>query len=435
MADNREENTQVSVETATDGKGAARHNFTPEEKKAYAEKKQAELEQVSKQLEEGVKQFFNSDSYKEYLAVMGKFRHYSFNNTMLIAMQFPEARLVAGYNDWKNKFHRYVRKGEKGIRVIAPVTTTKEVMADKMDPSTGKLVRDAEGNPVKEKKTVTFHNFKMTSVFDVSQTEGEPLPALGTHQISGTVEDYDRFMKAIRELSPVPITFGSIPGDDVNGYFDPENHKIVVKEDMSEMQTMKTLIHEVAHALLHSREQMAKDGVQKDRETKEVEAESVAYTVCRMFGLDTSAYSFPYIASWSSGKDMKELKASMDTIRRTAGTMIESIDAALEGHERAQRQQPEPEPELFGEDDPFMKPDLGISDRSNPFLKPEDYPLPFADAGEDVPSCGDQEKGSVLGELHSAMAEVSDGQTQSQHEQSHSRKKQTPHRKGDAQCL
>ena len=293
---------------------------------------------------------------------------------------------LCGFWSFAINYHRYVKKGEKGIRVIAPVTTKKEVETDKMDPSTGQPVRDADGNPVKEKKTVIYRNFKMTSVFDVSQTEGEPLPALGVHQLEGHVTDYDRFMDAMEELSPVPISFGQVRGEEVKGFYDAAEKKIVIRQGMSELQTMKTLIHEVAHSLLHSREQMETDGVQKDRQTKEVEAESVAYTVCQMFGLDTSEYSFPYIASWSSGKDMKELKASMDTIRRTAGTMIESIDVALEGHEKEHAAEPEIAEQ---DDDPFMTAE-------------EDEPLPFAEAGEATPSYSAQDKSSVLEELDEA---------------------------------
>lgn len=284
------------------------------------------LNAIMKKLEDGVKDLFTSDHYQNYLRTMGQFHHYSFNNTLLIALQKPDATLVAGYGAWQNKFHRQVRKGERGITVIAPVPVkvreeeTQNPTPD--DPTSGK------GKTEDEKEKIHMY-FRPVTVFDISQTEGEPLPSIGVEELTGNAEGYQSFMTAMNALSPVSIRFDQIEGG-AKGYYHTAHKEIVIKRDMSESQTMKTCVHEVSHAILHDRDHMKAEGMQKDSRTKEVEAESVAFAVCAHFMLDTSDYSFPYIAGWSSSVDMKELKASMDTIRKTAGEIIESVEAELE---------------------------------------------------------------------------------------------------------
>ena len=262
---------------------------------------------------------------------MSKFHNYSFNNTLLIAMQKPEATLVAGYKAWQKNFERHVNKGEKAIRILAPAPYKIKEERDKMDPVTGEMMFDENGMPQKEQVEVTIPAFRAVSVFDVSQTDGKPIPELEAQELLSTVEGYEDFVQALMNVAPVPIGFEDIPGDS-KGYFHTEEKRIAVQENMSESQTLKTMVHEVAHSMLHNKEINRDDLMEapaKDRNTKEVEAESVAYTVCQHFGIDTSDYSFGYIAGWSSGKDMKELKSSLDTIRKTASELITGIEGAL----------------------------------------------------------------------------------------------------------
>ena len=283
-------------------------------------------------LEEGLKELFESEKYKTYLSTMSKFHNYSFNNTLLIAMQKPEATLVAGYKAWQKNFERHVNKGEKAIRILAPAPYKIKEERDKLDPVTGEMMFDENGMPQKEQVEVTIPAFRAVSVFDVSQTDGKPIPELEAQELLSTVEGYEDFVQALMNVAPVPIGFEDIPGDS-KGYFHTEEKRIAVQENMSESQTLKTMVHEVAHSMLHNKEINRDDLMEvpaKDRNTKEVEAESVAYTVCQHFGIDTSDYSFGYIAGWSSGKDMKELKSSLDTIRKTASELITGIEGALQ---------------------------------------------------------------------------------------------------------
>jgi antirestriction protein ArdC len=283
--------------------------------------KQERINQITKQLEQGIKDLFTSENYKKYLHTMGKFRRYSFNNTVLIALQKPEATLVAGYVAWQKNFHRQVKKGEKGITIFAPVRVKEKKKQIGQD---GKPVVDENGKEqYEETGQVTLH-YTTAKVFDVSQTEGEPLPSVGVDELYGRVPDYDHFMDAMMQISPVPVLFDEISGG-AKGYYSPKEKKICIQNGMSEMQMMKTCVHEMTHAKLHDIDKMKKEGVKYSRETEEVEAESVAYVVCEYFGLDTSEYSFPYIAGWSSSQEMKELKASMDRIRMTADGMIGDI--------------------------------------------------------------------------------------------------------------
>ena len=286
-----------------------------------------DMNSIMQSLESGVEELFTSNRYQEFLKTMAKFHNYSFNNTMLIAMQRPDATLVTSYKNWQS-MGRQVMKGEKGITIIAPAPykkmKEKEVLDENQRPIMG-----TDGKPKTEKVEVTVPHFKAVTVFDIAQTSGEPIQTLAPELLTAAVQDFDSFMQAIQKISPVPIRFDEIDGS-ANGYYHNADKEIVIKKGLSESQTLKTAIHETAHAKLHDREIMESLGVEKDRLTKEVEAESVAYCVCSSFGLDTSDYSFPYIAGWSSSREMKEMKASMDVIRKTAGEMIDQLTEELE---------------------------------------------------------------------------------------------------------
>ena len=287
------------------------------------------VQELTDKLERGLTELFNSDSYKNYLSTMSKFHNYSFNNTLLIAMQKPEASLVAGYKAWQKNFDRHVNKGEKAIRILAPAPYKIKEERDRIDPVTQEIMLDRDGNPQKEEVEITIPAFRAVSVFDVSQTDGKPIPELEAKELLFDVEGYQEIIYAVEAVSPVPIEMEEIAGES-KGYFDREARRIAVQENMSESQTLKTMIHEVAHSMLHNKEVEQDEQARKDRNTKEVEAESIAYTVCQHFGVDTSEYSFGYIAGWSSGRDTKELKSSMDTIRRTASELITGIEEQLE---------------------------------------------------------------------------------------------------------
>lgn len=295
----------------------------------YMSEKQ-KVKEITDKLEAGLKELFESEKYKSYLSTMSKFHNYSFNNTLLIAMQKPEATLVAGYQAWQKNFERHVNKGEKAIRILAPAPYKIKEERDKLDPVTGEMMFDENGMPQKEETEVTIPAFRAVSVFDVSQTDGKPIPELEVNELLSTVEGYEDFVQALMNISPVPIAFEDIPGDS-KWYFSTAEKRIAVQENMSESQTLKTMVHEVAHSRLHDKEvNQSMDIPVKDRNTKEVEAESVAFTVCQHFGIDTSDYSFGYIAGWSSGRNMKELKSSLDTIRKTASELITGIEGAMQ---------------------------------------------------------------------------------------------------------
>ena len=286
-----------------------------------------DMDSIMQSLESGVEELFTSNRYQEFLKTMAKFHNYSFNNTMLIAMQRPDATLVTSYKNWQS-MGRQVMKGEKGITIIAPTPykkmKEKEVLDENQRPIMG-----TDGKPKTEQVEVTVPHFKAVTVFDIAQTSGEPIQTLAPELLTAAVQDFDSFMQAIQKISPVPIRFDEIDGN-ANGYYHNADKEIVIKKGLSESQTLKTAIHETVHAKLHDKEIMESLGVEKDRLTKEVEAESVAYCVCSSFGLDTSDYSFPYIAGWSSSREMKEMKASMDVIRKTAGEMIDQLTEELE---------------------------------------------------------------------------------------------------------
>ena len=299
------------------------------------------MKEITDKLETGIMDLFESDRFQAYLDTMARFHNYSFNNTILIAMQ--GGQLVAGYNKWRDEFHRNVKKGEKGIKIFAPAPYKVKKEVPKLDEQ-GQPVKDKDGNTVTEQKEIQVPAFKIVSVFDVSQTEGEPLPSLGVEELAGDVERYQDFFKALEQTSPVPMAFEDIPGGS-HGYYHLTEKRIAIQENMSELQTLKTAIHEIAHAKLHAIDPEAPAAEQQNRpdsRTREVQAESVAYTVCQHYGLDTSDYSFGYVAGWSSGKDLKELKASLETIRATAHELITTIDghlAELQQQRQAQQEQ------------------------------------------------------------------------------------------------
>ena len=300
-----------------------------------AEKREEQMKEITERLEQGVQELFTSEQYKKYLKTMSQFHNYSFNNTLLIAMQKPDATLVAGYGAWQKNFNRQVKRGEKGIKIIAPVMVRKKEELEKFDSETNEPILRPDGQPETEEVEHIITRFRVATVFDISQTEGEPLPELDTPELIGSVENFEIFMRAIKRVSPAPIRYAEIEGN-TKGYYDNGDKEIVIQEGMSESQTMETGIHEVTHAICHDRELMEEAGEKKNQMTKEVEAESVAYTVCSYFGLDTSDYSFPYIAGWSSDMEMNELHSSMDFIRKTAGSFI---DRMLENIQELQKEQ------------------------------------------------------------------------------------------------
>lgn len=271
------------------------------------------IKEITEQLEAGVAAVFESDAYKAYLKCMSKFHNYSLNNTLLIALQRPDAQLCASYSSWQRNHGRQVRKGEKGIKIIAPCRYKVEVDE-----------KDDDGN----QKVIERLGFKVVTTFDIAQTDGPDLPTIGVNELTGDVGDYRKLFNALTEICPVPIYAEDIQNG-AKGYYSDADKKIVIKSDMSQLQTIKTLIHEIAHEKLHAKDHLDKE-YPVDRRTKEVEAESIAYTICQHYGLDSSDYSFSYVAGWSSGKDVKELKASLERIRSAADEMITDIDKSLE---------------------------------------------------------------------------------------------------------
>ena len=350
-----------------------------------SEKPAEKLKEITDRLEQGITELFDSERYKEYLRVMSKFHNYSFNNTLLIAMQKPDASLVAGFSSWKNNFGRNVMKGQKGIKIIAPSPYKVKQEMKKIDPHTQQPIIGKDGKPVTEEKEITIPAYKVVSVFDVSQTEGKELPDIAVDELTGDVERYKDFFAALEKTSPVPIGFEKIEGG-AHGYYHLEDKRIAINEGMSELQTLKTAIHEIAHAKLHDIDLNAPKEEQPprvDRRTREVEAESVAYTVCQHYGLDTSDYSFGYVAGWSSGRELSELKSSLETIRSAAAEIINSIDANIAELQKAQdkeqaagQEQPDkeentapqqPEPESTAQYKAAFTPETIYKVRRNPY--------------------------------------------------------------------
>ena len=346
-----------------------------------ADKPAEKLKEITDRLEQGITELFDSERYKEYLQVMSKFHNYSFNNTLLIAMQKPDASLIAGFNAWKNNFGRNVMRGEKGIRILAPSPYKIRQEVEKKDPQTGKTVIGKDGKPVTETKEIQIPAYKVVAVFDVSQTEGRELPSISANELTGDVEQYEDFFAALEKTSPVPMGFEKIEGT-AHGYYHLEEKRIAIDEGMSQLQNLKTAIHEIAHAKLHDIDLNAPEQPDRpDRRTREVQAESIAYTVCQHYGLDTSDYSFGYVAGWSSGRELAELKSSLETIRATAAEIINSIDghfAELQKEReaaKAQEAEKEPTPDLAAE------PTVTILWSESPQLREGDtFPLSRANA-------------------------------------------------------
>ena len=295
-----------------------------ESEKEYYEMKKAELKEITDRLEQGVADIFSSDRYKEMLNMIAKFPEYSANNSLLILLQKPEAQLCQSYTGWKN-MERYVKKGEKGIKILAPTPYTVQKEVPKLDMN-GKQIVDKDGEPVMETKEFKVTGFKVVNTFDISQTEGKELPSIGVDELTGDVHNYGELIQVLVDICPVPIAFEQIQGG-AKGYYHQVEERIAIQEGMSEVQTVKTALHEMAHQKLHAHQE--KDQKQT-RNSKEVEAESVAYTVCQHYGIDTSDYSFSYVVGWSKGKETPELKASLETIRRTAAEIIHAIDAKMQ---------------------------------------------------------------------------------------------------------
>ncbi len=281
------------------------------------------LAELTDKLQAGIQDLYSSGRYAEYLAAMSKFHHYSFGNAMLILLQCPHASRVAGYTTWRKEFGRNVKRHEKGISILAPCPSRKYVWQEVKDPKTGKTQYNRDGTPKMETKVVTVTRFKIATVFDVSQTEGKELPTLGVVRLTGEVQNYQKFFDALVSLSPVPVHVEPVPRE-ANGYFSHTEQRIVLRPGLSQIQSLKTLVHEIAHAKLHA---PVEGQEPKDRHEKEVEAESIAYVVCQHFGIDTSEYSFGYVAGWSKGKELAELKDSLDLIHSTAGEIISALDA------------------------------------------------------------------------------------------------------------
>ena len=291
------------------------------------------MREIVDSIENGIKELFESDKYRQYLSTMSRFHRYSVNNTMLIYMQRPDATHVAGFNKWRDQFGRNVLKGEKGIRIIAPTPYKKKVEEIKTDPETNAPILDADGKAIIEEKEIRIPMFKVVSVFDVSQTAGKPLPQLAA-DLSGNVQQHEVFMEALRRASPVPMEIKPVARD-TDGFFSIKAQSITIRAGMSEVQTVCAAVHEIAHAKLHDYEHMtelADDGEtilvpgEKSRNTEEVEAESISYAVCQYYGIETGENSFGYIATWSKGKELKELRASLETINKTASELITDID-------------------------------------------------------------------------------------------------------------
>ena len=288
------------------------------------------IKELTDRLEQGVKDLFESDRYAAYLSAMSKFHSYSANNLLLILLQCPHATQVAGYNTWKNDFGRNVRKNERGIKIFAPCPYKTFVEQDKLDPNTKRPILDSGGAPVREIVLVKRQSFRLVTVFDVSQTEGKELPRLGVEELSGAVEHYQVLAEALEHASPVPIHYEPPANPNAKGCYSHLERRVYVRPGMSEAQTFKTMLHEVSHAKLHALP--VENGVvtglpEQDRRTREIEAESVAYVVCQHFGVDTSDYSFGYVAGWSRGRELEELKQSLERVHSTAAELIDSIES------------------------------------------------------------------------------------------------------------
>lgn len=321
------------MERAADSKtsyrtGAGKTAGGKPDAKDAIEARRAEMKQITDKLEKGVADIFTSEKFQAFLNCMAKFPQYSLNNNLLIMLQKPDASLVQSFTGWK-KMGRFVKRGEKGIRILAPTPYQIDREQNKLDED-GRTILDKDGEPIRETVQLRITAFKPVSTFDISQTEGEPIPTIGVDELRGSVDHYTQLFEAIRQASPVPIAFEEIKGS-AKGYFHTEENRIAIKAGMDEIQTVKTAIHEMAHATLHNKKaQEAREGGKQTTGSKEVEAESVAYTVCQHYGIDTSDYSFAYVAGWSAGKELPELKESLQTIRDASAEIIAKIDEKME---------------------------------------------------------------------------------------------------------
>ena len=350
------------------------------EKQSYAEQNKARLKEITDSIETGIRELFQSDKYRQYLSTMSRFHRYSVNNVMLIHMQKPDATHVAGFNKWRDNFGRNVRKGEKGIKIIAPTPYKKKIEEAKLDPDTKLPMLDADGNAIMEEKTIQIPMYKVVSVFDVSQTEGKPLPELA-EKLTGNVQEYEAFMEALKRSAPVPIRIEPM-GADMDGYFSASEQRIAIREGMSQVQTVSAAVHEIAHSKLHNyqkeQEQAALENEaappvpRKSRETEEIEAESISYAVCAYYGVETGANSFGYLASWSKDKELSALRESLETINKTSSGLISDIDRHYRDimKERGLGKK-EPEQEQKAEPDKGVEAPTAASRPS-----PDDYPMP-----------------------------------------------------------
>lgn len=334
QAENETAENKTMENSGQPGQGETEKNKTPDKEKKPGKKTRAEaVKEITEKLKHGLEELFDSENFKEYLDTMSKFYHYSFNNSLLISMQKPDATLIASYRSWQKNFNRNVNKGEKGIRILAPTPYKIKEEREVINPLSGLPMLDEKGDVQTEEVEVSLTGFKVAYVFDVSQTSGEPLPEIGAEELLQSVDDYQMFMEALRDVAPVPLEMQEVDGG-AKGYFSPVGQKIVIQSGMSESQTVKTAVHEIAHSFLHDADHARLRGVdtagKKDRNTKEVEAEAVAYTVCQHFGIDTSDYSFGYVAGWSSGREMRELKKSMETIQKTAAELIGKMEENIQ---------------------------------------------------------------------------------------------------------
>ena len=295
-------------------------------------KNREQLKEITDRIEAGIRDIFESgdmEKYRNYLRTMSRFHNYSLNNQALIHLQRPDATLVAGYNRWRDKFSRHVLRGEKGITIIAPTPYKKKIEQEKLDPDTKLPILDADGKIVTEEKEIEIPMFRPVKVFDYAQTDGKPLPervASPVANLTGSVENYEAFMEALRRSSPVPVEFKPLSAD-MDGYFSPKSQSITLREGMSEVQTVSAAVHEIAHAKLHNYGlQQAAERKAKSRNTEEVEAESISFMVCAYFGIETGANSFGYVATWSKNAELPEFRASLDTISKTANGIITDVE-------------------------------------------------------------------------------------------------------------
>ncbi len=381
---------------------------TDTEKQETQQSMKEKVSELVGKLEDGLKEIFDSDKYKNYLNTMAKFHNYSVNNTLLINQQKPDATLVAGFDSWARNFGRHVKKGERGIKIIAPAPYMVKKEKQLVDPKTGEKLFNPDGTPKTTEVEVKIPVFKVSYVYDISQTYGKELPTLGVAELGNTVDRAKDYIDSLKKVSPVPIEFGETNGDS-KGFYSPSNQSITIKGGMSDAQTIKTMVHEISHAKLHNPEALKEEGKRKSKGTIEMEAESVAYIVCQHFGIDTSDYSFGYIAGWSEGKGTEELKESMQSIRETSSEMIYRIEGNLRAIDRDKAKQEEVSISETNKDNEFMK----VSSEDNP-LSPGDTKKPVIEPidktvtkkPEKEPNKDSNERKSLKAKLQGKMQEV-----------------------------